>query len=149
MYSLSDYGHMIADKVRMDPYAHALKAMVTSDSVVLDIGAATGIHSLLACKFGACQVYAIETNDAIHLARKLAQVNGFSDRIDFIQDSSANVSLPEKADLIVSDLRGALPPFGLHIPTIIDARNRHLAPGGTLIPMRVSFWAALGEVRAR
>jgi protein arginine N-methyltransferase 1 len=147
MYSLSDYGQMIADKVRMDPYAHALKAMVTSDSFVLDIGAGAGIHALLACKFGARQVYAIETNDAIHLARKLAQVNGFSDRIDFIQDASTNVTLPEKADLIVSDLRGALPPFGLHIPTIIDARNRHLAPGGTLIPRRDSLWAALVEVR--
>jgi protein arginine N-methyltransferase 1 len=147
MYSLTEYGQMIADKVRMDPYAHALKAMITSDSVVLDIGAATGIHSLLACKFGARQVYAIEPAEAIHLARKLAEINGFADRIDFIQDSSTNVSLPEKADLIVSDLRGVLPPFGLHIPTIMDARERHLAPGGVLIPRCDTLWAALVEVR--
>jgi protein arginine N-methyltransferase 1 len=146
MYSLVDYGHMIADRVRMDSYAHALRTMVTSDSIVLDIGAATGIHSLLACKFGARHVYAVEPNDAIHLARKLAQINGFSDRIDYIQDSSANVTLPEKVDLIVSDLRGVLPLFGLHIPTIIDARERHMAPGGVLIPWRDTLWTALVEV---
>ena len=146
MYSLTDYGQMIADRVRMDPYALALKAVITNESVVLDLGAATGIHSLLACKFGARKVYALEPNDAIHLARKLAQINGFSDRIDFIQDSSTNVTLPEKVDLIVSDLRGVLPLFGLHIPTIIDARERHLAPGGVLIPRRDTLWAALVEV---
>ena len=70
-YSLSEYGNMIADKTRMDPYAYALKAAITPDSVVLDIGAATGIHALLACKFGARQVYAIEP--CIQLSRRECQ----------------------------------------------------------------------------
>lgn len=56
VYNLNDYGRMIADHVRMDAYAQALKAVVTPESVVLDIGAATGIHALLACKFGARRV---------------------------------------------------------------------------------------------
>lgn len=147
MYSLSDYGSMIADRVRMDPYAYALKAAIRPDSVVLDIGAGTGIHALLACKFGARKVYAIEPNEAIHLAQELAQANGFADRIEFIQDVSTHVTLAEKADVVVSDLRGALPPFGLHIPSIIDARQRHLAPGGVLIPKRDTVWVALVEAR--
>ena len=133
-YNLSDYGRMIVDDVRMDAYAYALKAAVTPDSVVLDIGAATGIHALLACKFGARQVYAVEPNDAIHLARQIAAVNGFAGRIEFIQDLSTRISLPELADIIVSDMRGVLPLFGQHIPAIVDARQRHLAPGGRLIP---------------
>jgi protein arginine N-methyltransferase 1 len=147
MYSIVDYGEMIADKVRMDPYVYALKAKIGPNSVVLDIGTGTGIHALLACKFGARKVYAIEPNDAIHLARELAQVNGFADRIEFIQDVSTRVTLPERADLIVSDLRGVLPLYGQHIPAIIDARQRHLAPGGTLIPKRDTVWAALVEAR--
>ena len=72
---------MIADRGRMDPYAFALKAVINPDSVVLDIGAATGIHALLACKFGARKVFAVEASDAIHLARDLARENGFEDRI--------------------------------------------------------------------
>ena len=144
-YSVGDYGDMIADKVRMDPYAYALKAAVESGSVVLDIGTGTGMHALLACKFGARQVYAIEPNDAIHLARELAVENGYEDRIEFIQDISTHVTLPEKADVIVSDMRGVLPLHDRHIPDIIDARQRFLAPGGVLIPKHDIIWVSLVE----
>jgi protein arginine N-methyltransferase 1 len=146
-YSLIEYGAMIADKARMDPYAFALKAAVKPDSVVLDIGAGTGIHALLACKFGARRVYAVETNDAIHLGRELAEVNGYADRIEFIQGLSTRITLPERVDVIVSDLRGVLPLFGSHIPSIIDARERLLKPGGVLIPRRDSLWIALVDAR--
>ena len=146
-YSIGDYGDMIADKARMDPYAYALKSLIRPDSVVLDIGTGAGIHALLACKFGARKVVAIEPNEAIHLARELAQVNGFADRIEFIQDLSTRVSLPERADVIVSDLRGVLPLYGAHIPAIMDARKRHLAPNGILIPKRDTLWVSLVEAR--
>ena len=148
MYSIGDYGDMIADKVRMDPYVYALKAAIEPGSVVLDIGTGTGMHALLACKFGARKVYAIEPNEAIHLARELALENGFADRIEFIQDISTHVSLPEKADVIVSDLRGVLPLVGGHIPDIIDARRRFLAPGGVLIPKADTIWLSLVEAKA-
>lgn len=147
MYSLSEYGSMIADRVRMDPYVYALKATVGPESVVLDLGAGTGIHALLACKFGARQVYAVEPSEAIYLAQELARANGFADRITFIRDLSTRVDLPEQVDLIVSDLRGILPLFGTHIPSIIDARKRHLAPGGQLIPKQDTLWIALVEAR--
>ncbi len=147
MYDLDDYGRMLADKVRMDAYAYALKAAIKPESVVLDIGAGTGIHALLACKFGARKVYAIEPNDAIYLAQELAHANGFGNRIEFIHDLSTRVTLPEPADVIVSDLRGVMPLFTQHIPSIIDARQRHLAPGGVLIPQRDALWAALVEAR--
>ena len=145
MFSISDYGEMIGDKARMDPYAYALKATVRPDSVVLDIGTGSGIHALLASKFGARKVYAVEPNDAIHLARELAQVNGFGDRIEFLQDVSTRISLPERADVIVSDIRGVLPLYEGHIPAIIDARQRHLAPGGILIPKRDTVSVSLVE----
>ena len=148
MYSIGDYGEMIADKVRMDPYVYALKAAVEPGSVVLDIGTGTGMHALLACKFGARKVYAVEPNDAIHLARELAVENGYADRIEFIQDISTRVTLPEKVDVIVSDLRGVLPLNEGHITAIIDARNRFLAPGGVLIPKRDTIWVSLVEARA-
>jgi protein arginine N-methyltransferase 1 len=132
----------------MDPYVFALKGAIKPDSVVLDIGSGAGIHALLACKFGARQVYAIEPNEAIHLGRELAEVNGFADRIDFIQDLSTRVTLPERADVIVSDLRGILPLFGSHILSIIDARQRHLAQGGVLIPKCDTLWVAMVEARS-
>jgi protein arginine N-methyltransferase 1 len=139
---------MIADRVRMDAYALALKAAIKPESVVLDIGTGPGIHALLAAKFGARKVYAIEPNDVVHLAREVASLNGFAEHIDFYQDISTNVTLPERADIIISDMRGSLPLYGKHIPTIADARERHLAKGGLLIPGRDVVWTALVDSRA-
>lgn len=143
MYSVLEYGEMILDKGRMDPYVAALRQTINSNSIVMDIGTGTGVFALLACQFGAKHVYAIETNDAIQVGRELAVANGFSDRITFIQDLSSKIDLPEKADVIISDLRGSLPFCSHHIPSIIDARERHLAPGGILIPLQDEMRIAL------
>ncbi|MBI4588189.1 MAG: hypothetical protein HY725_05080 [Candidatus Rokubacteria bacterium] len=48
MYSVYDYGRLIADSVRTHAYAQALRRVVKPDSVVLDIGTGTGIFALLA-----------------------------------------------------------------------------------------------------
>jgi protein arginine N-methyltransferase 1 len=144
-YSIAGYAAMIADAVRMDAYVQALRNAVKPDSVVLDIGSGTGIFALLACKFGARRVYAIEPDSAIEVARESAARNGCADRIDFIQDVSTRVTLPERADVLISDLRGILPLFQHHIPSIRDARRRLLTPGAALIPCRDTLWAAVVE----
>jgi len=145
MYSISGFGGMIADDVRMSAYERALRQAIRPGSVVVDIGTGTGIFSLLACKFGARRVYAIEPDPATEVAREIAAANGYQDRITFIQDLSTRTSLSERADVIVSDIRGVLPLFQQHIPTIVDARQRLLAPGGLLIPQQDVVWAAVVE----
>jgi len=146
MYSILGYGSMIADKGRMDAYVKGLRQAVKPDSVVVDIGTGTGIFALLACQFGAKKVYAIEPSDAIQVAREIAKSNGYADRIEFIQKLSTQVVLPELADVIISDIRGIVPLFQQHIPSIVDARKRLLAPGGIMIPQRDTLWAAVVEV---
>ena len=143
MYSIPDYGRMIQDRVRVESYARALRQEITRESVVLDIGAGPGIFSLLACQYGAKRVYAVEPDDSIELARRIASANGFTNRIEFIQDFSTRITLPETVDVIVSDISGVLPLFRKHIPSIVDARTRFLRPGGTLIPAAVTLWAAV------
>jgi SAM-dependent methyltransferase len=143
MYSIAGYGKMIADRGRMDAYRAALRRVIRSDSVVLDIGCGTAIFSLLACQLGARRVYAVEPDDAIQVGREIAAANGYRERIVFIQDRSDRVNLPERADVIVSDLRGILPLFGHHLSSIIDARRRWLAPDGVMIPQSDTLWAAV------
>jgi protein arginine N-methyltransferase 1 len=145
-YSIAAYGEMINDRVRMEAYAAALARVVTPGCVVLDIGTGTGIMAMLAARHGARHVYAIEPSDAIQTAREIARANGLADRITFIQDQSARVSLPEPADVVVSDLRGILPLHGGHIPAIIDARTRLLKPGGSQIPQRDTLMVAIASV---
>jgi protein arginine N-methyltransferase 1 len=145
MYSINFYGRMIADDVRMNGYVSAMEQLLKPDGVVLDIGTGTGICALLACRLGARRVYAVEPADVISIARETARENGFADRIEFFQSVSTRVILPEPADLIVSDLRGSLPLFQQHLPAIIDARRRLLAPAGVLIPARDVMKAAIVE----
>jgi type I protein arginine methyltransferase len=145
MYSITNYGAMIADRARIRAYADAMRRVITSDSVVVDLGTGTGFFALLACRFGARRVYAIEPGDAIQVAKEIAAANGFADRIEFRQAMSTEVTLPERADLIVSDIGGVLPWFQTHLPSIADARRRFLAPHGALIPQQDAVWAAVVE----
>jgi ribosomal protein L11 methyltransferase PrmA/PRMT5 arginine-N-methyltransferase len=145
MYSITDYATMIADAVRIDAYSDALRRAVTPHSVVVDLGSGTGVFGVLACQFGARRVYAIEPDEAIQVARAIATANGVADRIQFLQAVSTDVELTERADVIVSDIRGVLPLFGRHIPSIVDARRRLLGQSGVLIPRRDLIWAALVE----
>ena len=136
---------MLADAPRMDAYAAALRQTIRPDSVVMDLGCGPGVFALLACKLGARRVYAVEPNNVVGLAHEAAAANGFADRIEFFEKLSTDITLPEPATIIVSDLRGVLPFFQQHIPAIIDARKRLLAPRGVLIPRRDILWAAVVE----
>src|SRR2546423_13133662 len=142
MYTIHNYGGMVKDRVRTGSYMRALGQVINSNSVVLDIGTGIGIFALLACKLGARKVYAVESNDVIEVAREIAAANGYEDKIQFIQTLSTEITLPETADVIVSDIHGVLPLLQQHIPSIADARKRLLKPGGAVIPLRETIWVA-------
>lgn len=145
MYSVLDYGRMAADGVRMDAYARAIARVVKPGSVVLDLGSGTGIFSLLAIRAGAKQVYAVDVNPAVWLLPDLAAENGAADRITIHHGSSAEFDLPEKVDVIVSDMRGTSPLNGDHASAIRDARARWLKPGGVLLPARDRLFVQVVE----
>jgi len=136
---------MLQDRPRVEAYAESMRRTVRPGDVVVDIGCGTGYFSLLACQLGARRVYALEPLEAIELARECARASGFDNRITFIRDLSTRVDLPEKADVIVSDLRGALPPHTQHLPSLLDARARLLSPTGHLICQRDTLIAALAD----
>lgn len=147
MYSLNDYGDMIADDGRFAAYAKAIANAVRPGDTVVEIGCGPGVFSLLACRAGARRVFAIESEDSIHFARQLSAANGLADRIEFFQSDSRKTELPERARVIVSDIRGSLPFRGAAIRSIEDARQRFLAPGGILIPQRDILKAAVVEAK--
>ena len=91
-YSLAGYGGMITDRVRLGAYTRALEQAVRPGCRVLDLGAGTGIFSLLACRFGAGHVDAVEPDEVIQVARVNAEANGFADRISIHQAVSTEVT---------------------------------------------------------
>lgn len=148
MYSNHAYAMMLADGVRMDAYTRALQSTVRPGSVVVEIGTGVGYFAIMAARLGASRVYAFETSPAVVVAQKIAEANG-SPPIQFIHADARKIQLTERADVVVSDLRGGLPLFENHIPTIIDARERFLADGGVLVPKRDVLCAALVEADLR
>jgi protein arginine N-methyltransferase 1 len=144
-YLITSYGDMVSCEPRMSAYAEALRISITPGCTVLDIGAGFGIFSLLACRFGAGAVIAVEPNDVIGLLEGMAEANGYEDKIDAIQCLSSDLPIGVKADVVVSDLRSCLPLFEGHIGAIVDVRERLLAPQGRLIPARDQLRIALAS----
>lgn len=135
-YSISGYGNMVIDQRRMGAFVGALRKAIQPGDVVLDIGTGAGIFAFLACQFGASRVYAVEPDPAIELAKRSAAATPYADRITWIQGLTTELDLPERADVAVGDLHGTLPFFKGNIESMYDARQRHLKPGGRLLPVR-------------
>jgi SAM-dependent methyltransferase len=142
MYRLIDYGAMLRDRRRLDAYSRALAAVVSPSTVLLDLGTGVGTFSILAARHGAARVYAIDRGDVIAVAEEHARANGVADRVTFLHGSASELELPERVDVIVSDLSGALPLFEEHLTSIIRVRDRFLKPGGVLVPQRDRLFCA-------
>ena len=136
---------MIAEEPRTGTFVKALQKVITTDTVVLDIGSGTGIHALLACELGAKKVFAVEPNPLIHLAKDFAAQYGYKNQIEFIKQISTEIELEEKADVLICDLHGNTPFFSSSIFSIIDARKRLLKPDAVLIPNREIVYFAVVE----
>lgn len=133
---------MLNDYRRTAAYQAALFETVTPDDVVVDVGTGTGVLAATAALAGAKHVYAIErTSNMPKLARKFFEANGVADRITILEGDSAQIELPEKADIMVSEIVGNDPLAENIIPTTNDAVRRLLKPNARLIPGRLKIFA--------
>lgn len=144
-YSIRAYGAMVTCEPRMSVYAQALERAVTPGCTVIEIGAGFGVFTLLACKYGAGKVIAIEPDPSVELIMPLAKANGCADKVTVIRGLSSDFKPDQQADVLISDLRGNIPLFQAHIATIVDARERLLKPGGKQLPMRDTIKVALAR----
>ncbi len=130
---------MLNDIGRNEFYQQALQRFA-NDSTVCDIGAGTGFLSVMAAKFGAKHVYAVEKNPAryqylVNLIDKLK----LNDKIEVVAGDFLHHDI--KADLYVSETINTQI-FG---EDMIKLSNHAQANHGKFIPSGVEIWAEVYE----
>ncbi len=141
----SVHAGMLFDEERVRKYAAAISQVVKKGDIIADIGTGTGLLAFLCLKAGAKRVHAIERSSAIEWAKEIADKNGFSDRIVFHEEDSRSCNLPEKVDVVVSELIGHIAFEEGMAESLFDAKERFLVPGGIMIPESVQLKVALVE----
>lgn len=145
MYDLRGYGGMLSDEGRVTAFHQSIRAAVKPGDVVLELGTATGMMAFLAAQAGARHVHAVEPDPAIALARQSARDNDLADRITFHQTISSRLTLPERASVLIEDMRGAMPCFKTHLLDVMDARARLLTPDAVLLCQRDTLFVTVAQ----
>lgn len=142
---LSAHASMLFDETRNRAYLEAMRAVITPESVVLDLGAGVGVLGLLAAKLGARRVYCVEPAPVgLHIPA-LAAANGVGDRVELLRGRVEDIALPEQVDVLVSVFTGTLLFTEGLMPSLYHARDRWLKPGGAMIPDRARLQFAAVE----
>ena len=141
---------MLRDEPRNTAFDAAIRRAVTPGTHVLDIGAGSGLLSLMAARAGAGRVVACEENPAIaDIATRIVATNGYAEQIRVVTGNSTELDveadLEGRADVIVSEIvSNNLLAEGV-LKTLADASSRLLAPGGQMIPAGGDVMVALGS----
>lgn len=132
---------MLGDKLRMLKYRQAIMKSVRPGDVVVDLGVGSGILSYWAIEAGAEVVYGIEMSDAI-MARALQHLAqaGMAERFTPVSGISYDVTLPARADVLISEIIGNLGDNENIQSILADAKSRFLTPEGRCIPEWVESW---------
>jgi tetratricopeptide (TPR) repeat protein len=138
---------MMNEQHRNQAYFDALKAVVTPESTVFEIGTGSGLLAMIAAKLGAKQVTTCETAPLIaETAQQIIAENGFGN-INVIAKKSTELEISSdmntKADILVSEIFSS-EMLGEHVlPSLEDAKKRLLKPQGKVIPAAGSIMIAL------
>lgn len=132
---------MLNDYERTSKFQKAIREIVTPNDIVVDIGTGTGVLAITAAQAGAKHVYAIERTGMGKIAQQSFAKNGLADKITLIEGKSTEITLPEKATILVSEIIGNDPLDEGILPTTQDAVKRLLTPNAQLIPYQLDLYA--------
>lgn len=133
---------MVGDRWRTEAFARAIRECVRPKDVVLDLGTGTGILAMLSAKAGARRVYAVDQSEIAQSAANLVKANGLQHVVRVLRGPASGIEIKEKVDVLVSEWLGHFAFVEGMLEDVLAARDAHLAPGGRLLPSRVSAMLA-------
>ncbi|GMQ04907.1 hypothetical protein CsSME_00050151 [Camellia sinensis var. sinensis] len=157
----TSYVDMLNDSLRNKAFREAIDKTVTKPCHVLDIGAGTGLLSMMAaramdsgksatCSGSEGMVTACESYlPMVKLMRKVLHLNGMERKVRVINKRSdeleVGVDVPSRADVLVSEiLDSELLGEGL-IPTLQNAHDKLLVENPQTVPYRATTYGQLVE----
>jgi type III protein arginine methyltransferase len=137
---------MMNDTPRNAFYYNLLKRhILPGQSGVLEIGAGSGLLSMMAAKLDAKWVVAVEGSaEMAALARSNIATNGLQDKIKVLNMLSTELTprdLPEPPSILVSEIFGTLLLGESALDYIADARQRLLRPTTKILPQHAVQYA--------
>jgi type I protein arginine methyltransferase len=116
----------------------------SAGQIVLDLGTGRdALWAVAAARAGARRVYAVEADPAVAApARKVVASRGLAHVVTVIEGHSQNVTLPERADVCVSELIGNISSSEGVIGVLEDAARRLCEPHAVWIPYEAETRAA-------
>ncbi|WP_395686208.1 50S ribosomal protein L11 methyltransferase [Caenimonas koreensis] len=139
---------MMNEYERNKAFHDGMAALITPDKVVFEIGAGSGLLAMMAAKLGAKKVVTCEAVSLIaETARQIVERNGLHSQVTVLAKPSSEVrigvDLPAKADILVHEVFSS-ELLGEHVlPSIEDAKERLLKPGGAVLPAAAGVMIAL------
>lgn len=133
---------MLNDTRRVDVYRNALRDAVNG-KVVADVGAGTGLLSIMSAEAGASKVYAIEFSKIVKECRKAISSKGLEKIVKVMNIRAEEAPLMENSvDVVVSEWMGYFLIFERMLPSVVAVRNKCLRPDGIMIPRRSKLFLA-------
>jgi 2-polyprenyl-3-methyl-5-hydroxy-6-metoxy-1,4-benzoquinol methylase len=134
---------MLFDGARVKAFDAAIRSVVKPGDRVIDIGAGSGILSLIAADVGASKVYALEATPIIEDARRIAEANGLAEKITFVAGDAALFKADAPVDLILGEWAGMyLLEEWRHFNAFARSRDANLKPGGKVLPRYARVYLA-------
>ena len=139
--SVAAHRSMAHDRVRNEAYGAALQKVVRPDSIVLDLGAGSGVLGLIAARLGAKRVILVEPEDILTVAQEIVRANDLESTVDCLSGRIEDITLPERVDVVISVLTGNFLLTEDLLDTLFYARDHALKQGGALIPDAATMYA--------
>src|ERR1700739_3340918 len=147
------HARMLNDTTRNDAFERAIQAVIAKEgrqARILDIGAGSGLLSMMAARAGATNIVACERVPIIaEAAERIVALNGLDRAIRVINKASSDLTVGKDleglADILVSEIISSDLLAENVLDTFQDAHLRLLREGATVIPRAATAVGCLVE----